>query len=283
MRTNFFMIISPILYFQINISLLFLHVDYDILEKSGFNCGQVGGSVGLAKKVLVVEDEPSIVKLVQFNLEKAGFDVDIATDGEMALAQAANVNPDLIVLDLMLPKIDGLEVCRKLRQEKRHVPILILTAKSDEFDKVLGLELGADDYLTKPFSPRELTARVKAILRRMEAIQQIKEQDPQKGEIQIGELRIDLDGYEVMRNQVKLELTPKEFELLVFMANHRGKVLSRDQLLNTVWNYDYVGDSRIVDVHVSHLRDKIEQDSRKPVYIKTVRGIGYKFEGPKVT
>lgn len=234
----------------------------------------------MAKKVLVVEDEPSIVKLVQFNLEKSGFHVDIATDGEMALEKTKQYDPDLIVLDLMLPKIDGLEVCRRLRQEQRHIPILILTAKSDEFDKVLGLELGADDYLTKPFSPRELTARVKAILRRMSAIQEIKQTSTEDSKIKIGELEIDLEGYEVSRNQVKLELTPKEFELLVFMANHRGKVLSRDQLLNTVWNYDYIGDSRIVDVHVSHLRDKIEVDSKNPVYIKTVRGIGYKFEGP---
>lgn len=234
----------------------------------------------MTKKVLVVEDEPSIVKLVQFNLEKSGFEVEIATDGQMALEKTKQYDPDLIVLDLMLPKIDGLEVCRRLRQDKRHIPILILTAKSDEFDKVLGLELGADDYLTKPFSPRELTARVKAILRRMSAIEEIKHGSSEGSKIQIGELTIDLDGYEVSRNQVKLDLTPKEFELLVYMANHRGKVLSRDQLLNTVWNYDYIGDSRIVDVHVSHLRDKIELDSKNPVYIKTVRGIGYKFEGP---
>ncbi len=234
----------------------------------------------MTKKILIVEDEQSIIKLVKFNLEKAGFQVDVATDGQMALDKVQQSVHDLVVLDLMLPKMDGLEVCRKLRQEKKHIPILILTAKADEFDKVLGLELGADDYLTKPFSPRELTARIKAILRRVEAIQETQQVSKKEKQIQVGDLSIDLEGYEVMFKQEKLDLTPKEFELLVFMANHRGKVLSRDQLLNTVWNYDYVGDSRIVDVHVSHLRDKIEVDSRNPVYIKTIRGIGYKFEGP---
>lgn len=234
----------------------------------------------MTKKILVVEDEQSIIKLVQFNLEKAGYQVDVATDGQMALEKVHNTKPDLVVLDLMLPKVDGLEVCRKIRQERQHIPILILTAKSDEFDKVLGLELGADDYMTKPFSPRELTARIKAIFRRVDAIREAQNLTQQKRQIHVGELLIDLDGYEVMYKGKKIDLTPKEFELLVFMANHRGKVLSRDQLLNTVWNYDYIGDSRIVDVHVSHLRDKIEQDSRNPVYIKTVRGIGYKFEGP---
>lgn len=233
------------------------------------------------RKILVVEDEPSIVKLVQFNLEKAGFFVDVAFDGQNGLEKIAQKLPDLLILDLMLPKMDGLEICRRLRQEKVHVPILILTAKSDEFDKVLGLELGADDYMTKPFSPRELTARVKALFRRIDALREVQSQKNDQQMLQIGELIIDVEGYEVTREGNKLDLTPKEFELLFYMASHRGKVLSRDQLLNTVWNYDFVGDSRIVDVHVSHLRDKIETDSRNPLYIKTVRGIGYKFEGPK--
>ncbi|SEM97399.1 response regulator transcription factor [Lihuaxuella thermophila] len=237
----------------------------------------------MSKKILVVDDEPSIVKLVQFNLEKEGFDVDVAFDGQAALEKMKERLPDLLVLDLMLPKVDGLEVCRRIRQEKRHIPILMLTAKSDEFDKVLGLELGADDYMTKPFSPRELTARVKAILRRVEALQGENKPDSDQPLIQIGELTIDPEGYVVTRGNAEIDLTPKEFELLVYMASRRGKVLSRDQLLNAVWNYDYIGDSRIVDVHVSHLRDKIEADSRNPVYIKTVRGIGYKFEGPKKT
>jgi two-component system, OmpR family, alkaline phosphatase synthesis response regulator PhoP len=156
-----------------------------------------------------------------------------------------------------------------------------LTAKTDEFDKVLGLELGADDYMTKPFSPRELTARVKAIFRRIDALKGTGHEEEKDALMRIGELVIDPEGYVITRNGEEIDLTPKEFELLLYMANHRGKVLSRDQLLNAVWNYDYIGDSRIVDVHVSHLRDKIETDSRNPVYIKTVRGIGYKFEGPK--
>ncbi|SHE75797.1 two-component system, OmpR family, alkaline phosphatase synthesis response regulator PhoP [Seinonella peptonophila] len=235
----------------------------------------------MQKRILVVEDEPSIVKLVQFNLEKAGYLVEIAYDGQMGLEAISKSLPDLLILDLMLPKVDGLEICRRLRQEKIHVPILILTAKTDEFDKVLGLELGADDYMTKPFSPRELTARAKAIFRRIDALKQ-NQNETDSAPIQIGELAIDVEGYEVRREGKKLELTPKEFELLYYMATHRGKVLSRDQLLNTVWNYDFVGDSRIVDVHVSHLRDKIERDSRNPEYIKTVRGIGYKFEGPEL-
>lgn len=235
----------------------------------------------MAKRILVVDDEHSIVKLVQFNLEKEGYIVDFAFDGMAALEKIQAEKPDLVVLDLMLPKLDGLEVCRRIRQEKSHVPILMLTAKSDEFDKVLGLELGADDYMTKPFSPRELTARVKAILRRMEAVREVHQEKQGGHRIEIGELMIDPEAYEVTRGGKEVELTPKEFELLLYMANHRGKVLSRDQLLNAVWNYDFVGDSRIVDVHVSHLRDKIEEDSRNPVYIKTVRGIGYKFEGPK--
>jgi two-component system alkaline phosphatase synthesis response regulator PhoP len=233
----------------------------------------------MARKILVVDDEVSILKLVRFNLEKEGFEVECAQDGQIALERAVQWKPDLVVLDWMLPGLDGLEVCRRLRREKRHVPILMLTAKTEEFDKVLGLELGADDYMTKPFSPRELVARVKAILRRVEALSgEDRERDRV---IRVGELFIDPDGYVVTKNREEVDLTPKEFELLHYMVSHRGKVLSRDQLLSAVWNYDFLGDSRIVDVHVSHLREKIEDDSRTPVYIKTVRGVGYKFEGPK--
>ncbi|WP_044640873.1 response regulator transcription factor [Risungbinella massiliensis] len=235
----------------------------------------------MSKRILVVDDEASIVKLVQFNLEKEGYQVDVAMDGETALQKARQNPPDLMVLDLMLPVIDGLEVCKRVQQENLAIPILMLTAKSDEFDKVLGLELGADDYLTKPFSPREMIARVKAVLRRFEKAQKVKASEPKEVHMIIGDLVIDPEAYEVTLAQNRLELTPKEFELLVYLANHRGKVLSRDQLLNAVWNYDYVGDSRIVDVHVSHLREKIEEDTRNPIYIKTVRGIGYKFEGPR--
>lgn len=232
------------------------------------------------QKVLVVDDEPSIVKLVQFNLEKEGFAVEVASDGPSALEKVEGGLFDLIVLDLMLPQMDGLEVCKEIRKKNSHLPILMLTAKNEEFDKVLGLELGADDYMTKPFSPRELVARVKAILRRMGALREQGIQEDRKY-LRVGELEMDTEGYEVRKNGDPVDLTPKEFELLIHLASHRGKVLSRDQLLNAVWDYDYIGDTRIVDVHVSHLREKVEEDSRNPIYIKTVRGIGYKFEGPK--
>jgi len=237
----------------------------------------------MAKRILVVDDEPSITKLVSFNLEKAGYDVDTAADGQAALEKVQDIQPDLIVLDLMLPKVDGLEVCKRLRQENNHIPVIMLTAKDEELDRVSGLELGADDYVTKPFSPRELVARVKAVLRRSAIKDALEQADAKQKPLVIGDLVIDVEGYESYVQGKRLELTPKEFELLVYMATHRGRVLSRDQLLNAVWNYDFVGDSRIVDVHVSHLRDKIEPDTRRPLYIKTVRGIGYKFEGPKET
>lgn len=234
----------------------------------------------MTKRILVVDDEISIGKLIKFNLEKEGFQVDYVSDGSEVLQRMREMDlPDLMVLDLMLPEVDGLEICKRLRQEKVRVPILMLTAKADEFDKVLGLELGADDYMTKPFSIRELTARVRAILRRMEPMEEIA--DEISVCVEMGDLRINPQGYECIQRGELVELTPKEFELLLYLVNHKGKVLTRDQLLNAVWNYDYIGDSRIVDVHVSHLRDKLEEDTKKPVYIKTVRGIGYKFEGPK--
>lgn len=235
----------------------------------------------MEKKVLVIEDEPSIVTLLQYNLNKAGFHVITASDGEEGLNKALTENPDFILLDLMLPKMDGLDVCKELRLRHIDTPILMLTAKDDEFDKVLGLELGADDYLTKPFSPREVVARVKAILRRTSKTSSAEKQED-SSKIQIGELVISPDQYEVYMNGEALEFTPKEFELLVYMAKNKGRVLTRDQLLNAVWNYDFVGDTRIVDVHVSHLREKIEKNSKKPLYIKTIRGIGYKLEEPKI-
>ncbi|KAB2334198.1 response regulator [Cytobacillus gottheilii] len=234
------------------------------------------------KKVLVVDDEQSIVTLLQYNLQQAGYDVLTAEDGELGMELAISEKPDLIVLDLMLPKMDGIEVCKQLRQQKIEVPILMLTAKDDEFDKVLGLELGADDYMTKPFSPREVVARVKAILRRIQTqpeydVSQAESQDY----IQIAELKIYPDRYEAFADEELLELTPKEFELLLYLGRHKGRVLTRDQLLSAVWNYDFAGDTRIVDVHISHLREKIEHDTKKPVYIKTIRGLGYKLEEPK--
>lgn len=227
------------------------------------------------KKLLVVDDEPSILTLLKFNLEQSGFEVLTAENGNDALDIATTEDLTLIVLDLMLPGMDGMDVCKTLRQEKINTPILMLTAKDDEFDKILGLELGADDYMTKPFSPREVVARVKAILRRTNLVAaEVKDEV-----IKIGELEIHPDKYMVMFKSEQLVLTPKEFELLLYLANHRGKVLSRDQLLNGVWDFHYDGDTRIVDVHISHLREKIEADTKQPVYIRTVRGFGYKMEG----
>jgi two-component system, OmpR family, alkaline phosphatase synthesis response regulator PhoP len=237
----------------------------------------------MKKTVLVVDDEQSIVTLLQYNLEQAGYQVLTAMDGEQGRNLAIEEQLDLIILDLMLPKLDGIEVCKQLRQQKVMTPILMLTAKDDEFDKVLGLELGADDYMTKPFSPREVIARVKAILRRVQIVPQEEQADTEekKGQLKIKELTIYPEQFEAYIDKKQLELTPKEFELLVYLAKHKGKVLTRDQLLSAVWNYDFAGDTRIVDVHISHLRDKVEPDARKPIYIKTIRGLGYKLEEPK--
>ncbi|WP_075982538.1 response regulator transcription factor [Bacillus massilinigeriensis] len=236
----------------------------------------------MAKKVLVVDDEQSIVFLLQYNLEQAGFKVITAFNGEEGKNLALSENPDIIILDLMLPILDGIEVCKQLRQQKVQIPILMLTAKDDEFDKVLGLELGADDYMTKPFSPREVIARVKAILRRTQIQDSYKEQNIEDADfIELGELKIFSDQYEAYFQSNLLELTPKEFELLLYLARNVGRVLTRDQLLSAVWNYDFAGDTRIVDVHISHLREKIEQNTKKPDYIKTIRGLGYKLEVPK--
>lgn len=234
-------------------------------------------------KILVVDDESSIVTLLQFNIEKAGFDVVTAEDGRTGYELALTEKPDLIVLDLMLPEMDGIEVCKQLRQDKVETPILMLTAKDDELDKIIGLELGADDYLTKPFSPREVVARIKAILRRSAGKSADVEPEvaPKEKALHVGDLKILTESYEVYLQEELLDLTPKEFELLLYLANHRGKVFSRDQLLDAVWNYDYIGETRIVDVHVSHLRDKIEADTKKPQYIKTIRGFGYKMENVK--
>ncbi|WML30476.1 response regulator transcription factor [Neobacillus sp. OS1-32] len=233
-------------------------------------------------KVLVVDDEQSIVTLLQYNLEQAGFDVITAMDGADGKRLAELESPDIIVLDLMLPKLDGMEVCKQLRQERIMTPILMLTAKDDELDKILGLELGADDYMVKPFSPREVIARVKAILRRTQAqVETPGDRTAEELRIEIGSLKILPEKYEAYFQSELLELTLKEFELLHYLAQNKNRVLTREQLLSAVWNYDFAGDTRIVDVHISHLREKIEKDTRKPVYIKTVRGLGYKLEEPK--
>ncbi|MCP8967424.1 response regulator transcription factor [Ectobacillus ponti] len=235
----------------------------------------------MSNRILVVDDEESIVTLIEFNLQQAGFEVITAMDGEAGLRRATEDKPDLIILDLMLPKMDGMEVCKELRLQRIATPILMLTAKGDEFDKVLGLELGADDYMTKPFSPREVVARVKAILRRTRMSEEQVQEESEEGAILVGDLKILPEHYEAFYKGDKLELTPKEFELLVYLAKNKGRVLTRDQLLSAVWNYDFAGDTRIVDVHISHLRDKIELNTKKPVYIKTIRGLGYKLEEPR--
>jgi two-component system, OmpR family, alkaline phosphatase synthesis response regulator PhoP len=238
----------------------------------------------MKKKVLVVDDEQSILTLLQYNLQQAGYEVLTASDGDEGKNLALKENPDLIVLDLMLPKLDGLEVCKQLRQQKNFTPVLMLTAKDDEFDKVLGLELGADDYMTKPFSPREVVARIKAILRRSQIRNEESDvvQTSSLDHLVISNLTIYPEQYEAFFEENLLELTPKEFELLLYLAKNKGRVLTRDQLLSAVWNYDFAGDTRIVDVHISHLREKIERNTKKPVYIKTIRGLGYKLEEPKV-
>jgi two-component system alkaline phosphatase synthesis response regulator PhoP len=230
----------------------------------------------MTQKILVVDDEKSIVRLVTYNLEKEGFITYKAYDGEEALQLIRDEKPDLVLLDIMLPRVDGLEVCRRVRQEGIPVAVIMVTAKDQEIDTVLGLELGADDYITKPFSPRELLARVKAVLRRTTA----REEPLKKEGIKMGALVIDSARYEVTVNGKPVELTPKEFELLDFLARNAGRVMTRDSLLNHLWGYTFAGDTRIVDVHVSHLRDKIEENPKKPVYIKTIRGVGYKFTEP---
>ncbi|QFF99681.1 DNA-binding response regulator [Psychrobacillus glaciei] len=235
------------------------------------------------KKVLVVDDESSIVTLLKYNLEEAGFEVMTASDGREGLNLAINNHPDVIVLDWMLPFMDGMEICKELRMKKIQTPIIMLTAKDEEFDKVLGLELGADDYMTKPFSPREVTARVKAMIRRSSMSSEAQNSGSKSSEelYIYGALQVFPDRFEVLLNNNPIEFTPKEFELLVYLIENKNRVLTRDQLLSAVWNYDFAGDTRIVDVHISHLRDKIEENSRKPIFIKTIRGLGYKFEEPK--
>lgn len=234
----------------------------------------------MAQRVLVVDDEQSIVTLLKYNLEQSGYVVEVAQDGEEALQKEKETQPDLIVLDVMLPKKDGIEVCKTIRSDKNQVPILMLTAKDDEFDRVLGLELGADDYMTKPFSPREVVARVKAILRRSSLVDTVRHEEEDE-DIVIGSIRIRPDFFEVYRNDELLELTPKEFELLLYLVERQGRVITREHMLNSVWNYEFAGDSRIVDVHISHLRDKLEENPKQPQFIKTVRGLGYKLERPK--
>lgn len=219
--------------------------------------------------ILVVDDKENIVELASLYLSNEGYRVVTAADGLAAIEQISKHEPDLILLDIMLPKMDGWEVCRKLRQEGNLVPIIMVTARTDDVDKVVGLELGADDYVAKPFNPRELVARVKAVLRRYQAAEPVTET------IRLGDLKIDKDRHEVVVGDRALELRPKEFDLLVAFVENPGLVLNRDQLLNRVWGYDYYGDTRTVDVHVAHLRDKLADTG---IAIETIRGIGYKLK-----
>lgn len=226
--------------------------------------------------VLVVEDETALRETLAYNLKAQGFLVETAADGFAAVETARRIRPDLILLDLMLPKLDGIEVCRILRQEMT-VPILMLTARDDEFDRVLGLELGADDYITKPFSMRELMARVKAHLRRERLLH--AEAAAAQEVLTYANLALDLPRREVRLDGRPIALTPKEFDLLAYLVQHRGRALTRDTLLEHVWGWDYPGGTRTVDVHIHGLRDKIETDPAHPVRIVTVRGAGYRFEG----
>lgn len=234
------------------------------------------------KKILVVDDEKPISDIVKFNLTKEGFDVYTAYDGQESLDKVETVNPDLIILDLMLPKIDGLEVAREVRK-KHDMPIIMVTAKDTEIDKVLGLEMGADDYVTKPFSNRELVARVKANLRRQSsAIAAAQEQQDANDDITVGELVVNPDAYIVSKRGEKIDLTHREFELLYYLAKHVGRVMTREHLLQTVWGYDYFGDVRTVDVTVRRLREKIEDNPSRPTWLMTRRGAGYYLRNPEL-
>jgi len=235
----------------------------------------------MTETILVVEDEPALQETLAYNLKKEGYTVETVGDGLQALESARNLKPDLIVLDLMLPGIDGFEVCRILRKEMT-TPILMLTARDDEIDRVVGLEVGADDYLTKPFSMRELMARVKAQLRRARLMrEELGNQNAAalQEKLSFDNLVINQTRREVILNEKPLRLKPKEYELLLFLAEHKGQMLSREFILERVWGWDYIGDSRTVDVHVRWLRQKIEVEPARPVRIITVRGGGYRFEG----
>ena len=248
----------------------------------------------MSQKILVVDDEAVLVETIAYNLEQSGYQVITVADGSSALEAASNEVPDLIILDIMLPGIDGLEVCRRLRREQNTAttPIIMLTAKGDEIDKVVGLEVGADDYVTKPFGRRELLARIRALLRRAvlppSTPQSSGEEKngkepssetrpPNNRTLVAGPLSIDLAGRRINCRGQEMELQPKQFELLTYLVRNRGTVLTRDQLLHNVWGYDYAGDTRTVDVHIRWLREKLEEDPANPKLIQTVRGVGYVF------
>lgn len=229
----------------------------------------------MPSNILVVEDEPAISELISVNLQHAGHCPIRAYNAEQAQNLISDVLPDLVLLDWMLPGKSGIAFARDLRNNERtkHIPIIMLTARGEEIDRVLGLEMGADDYVTKPFSPRELVARVRAVLRRHSE----SGDDKSDNAFAVGQIMLDPDKYEVTVRGDLIDLTPREFELLHYLMKHMDRVVSRDQLLDRVWGYEYAGDTRLVDVHISHLRDKIEEDPKAPRHIKTVRGVGYKI------
>ncbi|HHT47753.1 MAG TPA: response regulator transcription factor [Firmicutes bacterium] len=228
------------------------------------------------ERILIIEDEPNIIELVSYNLEKEGWLVSKALTGEDGWEKIQAEHPDIILLDLMLPGIDGMEICRRTRQNKltRHIPIIILTAKAEEADRVLGLESGADDYVTKPFSPRELIARIRAVLRR--ADKSFSEAE-EKETMVLGPIKMDLRQHKVLVNNNEIELTPKEFDLLHLLMSHPGRAFSREYLLENLWGYEFFGDTRTVDVHVRRLRQKIEDNPAQPYWLETVRGVGYRI------
>ena len=234
----------------------------------------------MSKTILVVDDEKPIADILQFSLTKEGYTVICAYDGDEALEKVEEQQPDLMLLDIMLPKRDGMEVCREIRK-KYDFPIIMLTAKGSEIDKVLGLEMGADDYVTKPFSTRELIARVKANMRRLNISTQVEEQEEASSDIVIGSLTIQPEAYLVLKRDEAIELTHREFELLHYLAKHIGQVMTREHLLQTVWGYDYFGDVRTVDVTIRRLREKIEDNPSHPTWIVTRRGVGYYLRNPE--
>lgn len=227
--------------------------------------------------VLVVEDEDNLLEALKYNLVREGYQVHTARDGDEGLAAARSSRPDLVILDVMLPRLDGFELCRILRRET-NVPIMILTAKGEEIDRVVGLELGADDYVTKPFSMRELLVRVRNMLRRSQVAPEDADAAAPKV-LKSGDLEVDLTSHTARRAGELLNLKPKEFQLLALLVSNKGRAFTRDQILERLWGHDYIGDTRTVDVHVRWLREKIEQDPGKPKRIATIRGVGYRFEG----
>ena len=232
------------------------------------------------KRILVVDDEQSITTLLKYNLEKEGFEIDVVHDGEAAIEKAMSESYNFIILDLMLPKINGFDVTKKLRKEKISTPIIMLTAKDETIDKIVGLEIGADDYVTKPFSPRELIARLRAVERRLDNQSDNSEGFSDMEQLTVGELVAYPKDYRVLKRGEEIILTKKEFELLIYFMERQNRIIGRDELMLSIWKDDMYHLSRTVDIHVSHLREKIEDDAKSPKYIKTVRGFGYKFQEP---